>query len=124
MLEKVAQRIKRHKRVRARVSGTATKPRLAVFRSNTSIYAQMIDDEAAVTKELGADVAVKTQLALEPGQAFMARVLREAPEPVTILCTGPLSTSWPRAPGRRPARTDSRASPAAWWTCRRPSPNR
>lgn len=31
-------------------------------------------------------------LALEPGQAFMARVLREAPEPVTILCTGPLST--------------------------------
>ncbi len=31
-------------------------------------------------------------LALEPGQAFMARVLREAPEPVTILCTGPLTT--------------------------------
>ena len=47
MLEKVAQRIKRNKRVRARVSGTATKPRLAVFRSNTSIYAQMIDLNAA-----------------------------------------------------------------------------
>jgi len=31
-------------------------------------------------------------LALEPGQAFMARVLHEAPEPVTILATGPLST--------------------------------
>jgi purine nucleosidase len=34
----------------------------------------------------------KAPLALEPGQAFMARLLREAPEPVTILATGPLTT--------------------------------
>ena len=37
-------RIRRHARVRKRVSGTAERPRLAVFRSNKHIYAQLIDD--------------------------------------------------------------------------------
>ena len=39
----------RHFRVRKRVHGTATRPRLAVFRSNKHIYAQVIDDDAGVT---------------------------------------------------------------------------
>ena len=38
------QRIHRHNRVRARVSGTEDRPRLAVFKSNTSLSAQLIDD--------------------------------------------------------------------------------
>ncbi len=38
------QRLKRHKRIRSRISGTASKPRLCVFRSNSNIYAQIIDD--------------------------------------------------------------------------------
>lgn len=47
--QKTAKRISRHNRIRAKVSGTATKPRLAVFRSNTTIYAQLIDDTARKT---------------------------------------------------------------------------
>lgn len=43
------QRTRRHARIRARVSGTATRPRLAVFRSNRFIYAQLIDDVAGTT---------------------------------------------------------------------------
>ena len=43
------QRLKRHIRVRAKVSGTAIKPRLAVYRSNANISAQIIDDVAGVT---------------------------------------------------------------------------
>ncbi|MBQ5800812.1 MAG: 50S ribosomal protein L18 [Clostridia bacterium] len=43
------QRLKRHIRVRAKVSGTAAKPRLAVYRSNANISAQIIDDVAGVT---------------------------------------------------------------------------
>ncbi len=43
------QRLRRHKRVRAKVSGSAAKPRLNVFRSNANIYAQIIDDENGVT---------------------------------------------------------------------------
>lgn len=37
------------RKIRATISGTATRPRLSVFRSNTSIYAQLIDDVAART---------------------------------------------------------------------------
>ena len=44
-----AQRLKRHKRVRAKISGTAERPRLNVFRSEKNIYAQVIDDVAGVT---------------------------------------------------------------------------
>ena len=44
-----AQRLKRHKRVRAHISGTAQRPRLDVFRSAKNIYAQVIDDVAGVT---------------------------------------------------------------------------
>ena len=42
-------RLKRHKRVRAKISGTAERPRLAVFRSEAHISAQIINDELGVT---------------------------------------------------------------------------
>ena len=44
-----AQRLKRHKRVRAKISGTPEMPRLNVFRSEANIYAQVIDDVQGVT---------------------------------------------------------------------------
>ena len=42
-------RIKKHQRIRNRFSGTAERPRLAVFRSNSHMYAQIIDDDAQKT---------------------------------------------------------------------------
>ena len=42
-------RLRRHKRVRGKISGTAACPRLNVFRSNANIYAQIIDDVKGVT---------------------------------------------------------------------------
>lgn len=42
-------RLTRHKRVRAKISGCAQRPRLNVFRSSQHIYAQLIDDKACVT---------------------------------------------------------------------------
>ena len=44
-----AARAKRHQRVRGRISGTAERPRLCVFRSKSNIYAQIIDDVAGNT---------------------------------------------------------------------------
>lgn len=44
-----AERIRRHKRVRRKISGTAECPRLCVFRSNNNLYVQLIDDVKAVT---------------------------------------------------------------------------
>jgi large subunit ribosomal protein L18 len=58
-LHKVEARKRRHFRVRKKVRGTAERPRLAVFRSNKNVYAQLIDDVAgrtlasASTKEKG-----------------------------------------------------------------------
>lgn len=52
MVSKVSRaevRIKKHKRMRNRLSGTAERPRLAVFRSNKHIYAQIIDDTVGNT---------------------------------------------------------------------------
>jgi len=46
---KEARRLQRRRRVRAKVIGTATRPRLAVFRSNNGVFAQLIDDEAGRT---------------------------------------------------------------------------
>jgi large subunit ribosomal protein L18 len=42
-------RARRHRRVRSKVSGTAERPRLAVFRSNVGVYAQLVDDLAGRT---------------------------------------------------------------------------
>jgi large subunit ribosomal protein L18 len=42
-------RVKRHKRVRAKISGTNEKPRLCVYRSNSNVYAQIIDDVTGTT---------------------------------------------------------------------------
>ena len=47
--DKNAQRLKRHARVRAKISGTTERPRLAVYRSNANIYAQIIDDVKGIT---------------------------------------------------------------------------
>ena len=48
-INKNAMRLKRHVRVRGKISGTAERPRLNVFRSNANIYAQIIDDVNGVT---------------------------------------------------------------------------
>ena len=77
--EKLTKRIQRHRRVRARVSGTPEKPRLAFFRSNKHLYAQLIDDTVGQTlvgvsslkdeksssaeraKKIGTDIAKQAQ---------------------------------------------------------------
>jgi large subunit ribosomal protein L18 len=46
---KTQMREMRHKRLRSKISGTAVRPRLSVYRSNMFVYAQLIDDEAGKT---------------------------------------------------------------------------
>ena len=65
-LSRKLQTQKRHRRLRRHLSGSAARPRLAVFRSNNHIYAQVIDDDAqstlcsasSVDKELRASVKI------------------------------------------------------------------
>jgi large subunit ribosomal protein L18 len=59
MLEKKAKRIIRHKRVRAKVKGSESTPRLCVFRSSAHIYAQLINDATGKTILAVNDVELK-----------------------------------------------------------------
>jgi large subunit ribosomal protein L18 len=74
-------RIARHRRVRERVFGTAEKPRLAVFRSLTHIYAQLIDDSAGRTLASASSLEQrevkgrKSELAGAVGQRLAERAL-------------------------------------------------
>jgi large subunit ribosomal protein L18 len=49
VLSPPAKRLKRRRRVRAKVQGSAVRPRISVFRSNRGVFAQLIDDDAGVT---------------------------------------------------------------------------
>lgn len=63
--DRKAERIRRHKRVRRKISGTAECPRLCVFRSNSNLYVQIIDDVKGVTLAQAStlDKEVKTKKA-------------------------------------------------------------
>jgi large subunit ribosomal protein L18 len=56
---KEENRIKRHKRIRARISGTAERPRLVVFRSNKHVYAQLVNDDTGRTMVAVSDLKIK-----------------------------------------------------------------
>ena len=78
MTTKLVRRQKIRYRIRHKVSGTAQKPRLAVFRSNTDIYAQLIDDVAGVTlasasskdKDISAQKGTKSEKSKLVGQVI------------------------------------------------------
>lgn len=67
-------RLRRHRRIRGRVTGTAERPRLAVFRSNRGIFAQLVDDDRGCTLaaagwlQLEGFSGTKTEQAAEVGK--------------------------------------------------------
>ena len=71
-------RLRRHRRVRGKIRGTAERPRLLVFRSNRGIFAQLIDDDAGKTlasagwTSLGSFKGNKTEQAAEVGKQLAA----------------------------------------------------
>ena len=66
-------RVRRHARVRKKVSGTAERPRLAVYRSNRHIYAQLVDDAAARTLASASDAGHRATVTRAPGPSGWAR---------------------------------------------------
>jgi len=72
-------RLRRHRRVRGKVSGTAERPRLAVFRSNRGIIAQLIDDTSGKTLAAASWLDAKTFKGNKSEQAVeVGRLLAEA----------------------------------------------
>jgi large subunit ribosomal protein L18 len=70
--DKQRARSRRHHRVRKKVTGTAERPRLAVFRSNRHIVAQVIDDRAGVTLAAASTVEADLRQAGSTGNAAAA----------------------------------------------------
>jgi large subunit ribosomal protein L18 len=85
MSERQEARVRRHDRIRRGLEGTAERPRLAVFRSEAHIYAQVIDDLGGrtITAASSVEPAVKAQLAEgargnnKAGAAVIGRVVAE-----------------------------------------------
>jgi large subunit ribosomal protein L18 len=83
--DKNATRKKRHARVRSKLSGTASRPRLNVFRSNKHIYAQLIDDVNGVTlvsastldKDVSVESASNTEAAVKVGELVAKRAVEK-----------------------------------------------
>ena len=86
-----AQRLKRHKRVRAKISGTPARPRLNVFRSLNHIYAQIIDDAngntlvaaSSVERDFGA-TGGNCEAAKKVGQLVAERAIAKGIEEVVF----------------------------------------
>lgn len=81
-MSKLIQRQKIRYRIRKKVAGSATKPRLAVFRSNAEIYAQLIDDENGVTlaaaSSLEKDIQAQKGTKIEKAKLVGASIARKA----------------------------------------------
>ena len=80
---KIIRRKRRHRKIRAKVSGVAERPRLCVFRSGKHIYAQLIDDEkgrtlvSASDLELKKDKGTKIEKAKEVGKLISQKALEK-----------------------------------------------
>ena len=59
---KTEKRARLHKKIRSRVEGTGERPRLAVFRSNRYMYAQLIDDVMQITLASASDIALTDKM--------------------------------------------------------------
>lgn len=81
---KTEKRIRLHKKIRSRVSGTADMPRLAVFRSNRYMYAQLIDDVKGVTLVSASDLGLNDKITKIDRAKKVGEKLAEAAKGVKI----------------------------------------
>jgi len=67
MNKKLEKRLRLKKKIRTKVLGTSLRPRLSVFRSNSYIYVQLIDDSKGITLASSSDLDIKTGTKTERG---------------------------------------------------------
>ena len=78
MIQKIARRLKIKASIRTKVSGTAERPRLTVFRSNSQIYAQVIDDTKGVTLASASSLGIKDKMTKSEKAALVGNAIAEA----------------------------------------------
>ncbi len=79
MISKIQRRNKIKTRIRGKISGTAARPRMSVFRSNKQIYVQLIDDlqgkTLAAASSKGIEEGTKTEIAAKVGEAIAKKAV-------------------------------------------------
>lgn len=89
-MDKLVKRQKIRYRIRAKISGTAVKPRLSVFRSNAEIYAQLIDDTTGITLAAASsrekDIASQAAPKVEKSKIVGSVIARKAIEKGITTC--------------------------------------
>ncbi len=78
MDHKIERRLKIKQRIRTKVFGTAERPRLTVFRSNSQIYAQIIDDTKGNTLAAASSLAIKEKITKTEKAALVGKAIAEA----------------------------------------------
>lgn len=78
MNQKIERRLRIKAHIRTRISGTAERPRLTVFRSNSQIYAQVIDDTKGVTLASASSLAIKDKITKTEKAALVGKAVAEA----------------------------------------------
>ncbi len=110
-IDKNEARLRRHRRVRNKISGTAARPRLDVFRSAKHIYAQIIDDEQGVTlvsastmdKDFngnGGNVEAAAEIGKKMQQRLWKRASPRSCSTVAVTFIMAVLRPWPMAPVR------------------------
>jgi large subunit ribosomal protein L18 len=78
MIKKIARRLRIKASIRTKVSGTAEQPRLTVFRSNSQIYAQVIDDVKGKTLASASSLGIKDKMTKTEKAAAVGKMIAEA----------------------------------------------
>lgn len=88
MISKIARRNKIKTRIRGKVSGTAERPRMTVFRSNKAIYVQLVDDLKGETlvsaSSKGLEGGTKSEIAAKVGEAVAGKAKEKGIETVVF----------------------------------------
>ena len=91
-------RLRRQIRIRAKISGTASRPRLSIYRSNTNIYAQLIDDTTGKTLWAASDLKLekvgnKVEMSKKVGEAI-AKIAAEKGISTVVFDRGWFAYHW------------------------------
>ena len=78
MIKKIARRLRIKASIRTKVSGTAEQPRLTVFRSNSQIYAQVIDDGKGNTLASASSLGIKDKMTKSEKAVQVGKMIAEA----------------------------------------------
>ena len=83
---KTELRQRRHQKIAKKVRGTKDRPRLVVYRSNASIYAQLIDDDAKKTLASASDMKMKKEKKSDKAKKVGADIAKKASEQKITTC--------------------------------------